>query len=172
MKRKQHSAQFKAGVALEATKGQKTVNRLASEYRVHPTQISHWKRQLQEGVQEIFSSKRQKQEKEDEELKATLYQEIGQLKFELDWLNSILGTPFYSCSRTWSVSIWWLWRSRMGTNSVRKGTRRLPQIWLATAQVTDSASCTAVPYLGVRRRRSLLVGPVGCVSRLMAYLRA
>ena len=68
MKRKQHSAQFKARVALEATKGQKTVNQLASEYGVHPTQISHWKRQLQEGVPEIFSSKRQKQDKEDEEL--------------------------------------------------------------------------------------------------------
>jgi transposase-like protein/predicted GIY-YIG superfamily endonuclease len=67
MKRKQHSAQFKAKVALEATKGQKTVNQLASEYGVHPTQISHWKRQLQEGVQEIFSSKRQKQDKEEED---------------------------------------------------------------------------------------------------------
>jgi putative transposase len=87
MERKQHSAQFKAKVAMEATKGQKTVNQLASEYGVHPTQISHWKRQLQEGVQEIFSSKRQKQDKEDEELKATLYQEIGQLKVELDWLK-------------------------------------------------------------------------------------
>ena len=60
---------------------------LASEYGVHPTQISHWKRQLQDGVQEVFSSKRQKQEKEEEELKATLCQEIGQLKVELDWLK-------------------------------------------------------------------------------------
>ncbi len=90
MKRKQHSAQFKSRVALEALKGQKTVNQLAAEYGVHPTQISHWKRQLQDGVQEVFSSKRQKQEKEEEEeeeLKAVLYQEIGQLKVELDWLK-------------------------------------------------------------------------------------
>ena len=87
MKRKQHSAQFKARVALEALKGQKTVNQLASDYGVHPTQISHWKRKLQEGVQEIFSSKRQKLEKEEEELKAVLYQEIGQLTVELDWLK-------------------------------------------------------------------------------------
>ena len=87
MKRKQHSAQFKARVALEALKGQKTVNQMAAEYGVHPTQISHWKRQLQDGDQEVFSSKRQKQEKEEEELKAVLYQEIGQLKVELDWLK-------------------------------------------------------------------------------------
>jgi putative transposase len=87
MKRKQHSARFKARVAMEALKGHKTVNQLAAEYGVHPTQISHWKRQLQDGVQEVFSSKRQKQEKEEEELKAALYQEIGQLKVELDWLK-------------------------------------------------------------------------------------
>ena len=87
MKRKQHSAQFKARVALEALKGQKTVNQLAGEYGIHPTQISHWKRQLQDGVQEVFSSKRQNQEKEEAELKAVLYQEIGQLKVELDWLK-------------------------------------------------------------------------------------
>ncbi len=87
MKRKQHSAQFKARVALEALKGQKTVNQLAGEFGIHPTQISHWKRQLQDGVQEVFSSKRQKQEQEEAELKAILYQEIGQLKVELDWLK-------------------------------------------------------------------------------------
>ncbi len=87
MKRKQHSAQCKARVALEALKGQKTVNQLASDYGIHPTQISHWKRQLQDGVQEVFSSKRQNQEKEEAELKAVLYQEIGQLKVELDWLK-------------------------------------------------------------------------------------
>ena len=91
MKRKQHSAQFKARVALEALKGQKTVNQMAAEYGVHPTQSSHWKRQLQDGVQEVFSSKRQKQEKEEEELKAVLYQEIGQLKVERDFLESRLG---------------------------------------------------------------------------------
>ncbi len=87
MKRKQHGVQFKAQVALEGLKGQKMVNQLASEYGVHPTQISHWKRHLQDGVQEVFSSKRQKQEKDEEELKAVLYQEIGQFKVELDWLK-------------------------------------------------------------------------------------
>jgi transposase-like protein len=88
MKRKQHSAQFKAKVALEALKGQSTMNELASRYGVHPTQIGRWKHQWEEGVQEIFSNGKEKRAKEEEELQARLYQEIGQLKVELDWLKS------------------------------------------------------------------------------------
>lgn len=88
MKRKRHTAQFKARVAIEALKGQRTVNELASQYGIHPTQISHWKRQLHDGVTEIFSSGNHKRVKEEEELRARLYQEIGQLKVELDWLKS------------------------------------------------------------------------------------
>jgi transposase-like protein len=90
MKRRQHSAQFKAKVALEVLKGQSTLNELASKYGVHPTQITRWKAQLEEGVQEVFSNGRQKRAKEEEELRARLYQEIGQLKVELDWLKSKL----------------------------------------------------------------------------------
>ena len=88
MKRKQHSAQFKAKVALEALKGQSTLNELASKYGVHPSQITRWKQQLEEGVKEIFSNGQQKRAKEEDELKARLYQEVGQLKVELDWLKS------------------------------------------------------------------------------------
>lgn len=87
MKRRQHSAQFKAKVALEALKNQNTVNELASRYGVHPSQITHWKQQLEKGVQDVFSNGKEKRAKE-EELKARLYQEIGQLKVELDWLKS------------------------------------------------------------------------------------
>jgi transposase-like protein len=88
MKRRQHSAQFKAKVALEALKNQNTVNELASRYEVHPSQITRWKQQLEEGVQEVFSNGKEKRVKEEEELKARLYREIGQLKVELDWLKS------------------------------------------------------------------------------------
>jgi transposase-like protein len=84
MQRKQHSAETKAKVALKAVKGQKTVNEIASEYAVHPTQIAQWKKQVLEELPEIFSHRRQKGAQEEEALKATLYQEIGQLKVELD----------------------------------------------------------------------------------------
>ena len=90
-KRKRHSAEFKAKVALEALKGVKTVNELGSEYAVHPTQISHWKRQLQSGARELFSGNRIRDEREQEAAQAKLYEEIGRLKMELDWLKKTAG---------------------------------------------------------------------------------
>ena len=88
MKRQHHSAQFKAKVALEALKGQNTVNELASKYGVHPSQITRWKQQLEAEVQDIFANGKRKHAREEAELRARLYQEIGQLKVELDWLKS------------------------------------------------------------------------------------
>jgi transposase len=75
----------KAHVALEALKGLKTVNELASTYGVHPTQIAHWKHRLHKEMPEIFSARRAKQEHDQEAFQAQLYQQIGQLKVELDW---------------------------------------------------------------------------------------
>ena len=77
--RKRYSAEFKARVALEALKGHKTVNELASTYGVHPTQIAHWKHRLQKEMPEIFSVRRAKREDEYAALQAPLYQQIGQL---------------------------------------------------------------------------------------------
>jgi transposase-like protein len=91
MPRKQHSAEFKAKVALDALKGLKTMNELASEYGVHPTQITQWKKQAQEGLSSIFSSGRCRQDKSQEELTASLYQQIGQLTVERDWLKKKSG---------------------------------------------------------------------------------
>ncbi len=88
MKRTQHSAQFKAKVALEALKGHSTVNELAARYGVHPAQITRWKQQVEAGVDAIFSRGQHKRAREDEALRARLYQEIGQLKVERDWLKS------------------------------------------------------------------------------------
>src|SRR5919201_722066 len=88
--RKQYSAEFKARVALEALKGLKTVNELASTYGVHPTQIAHWKHRLQKEMPDIFSARRAKREQDQEALQAQLYQQIGQLKVELDWLKKKL----------------------------------------------------------------------------------
>jgi transposase-like protein len=92
--RKQYSAEFKARVALEALKGLKTVNELASMYGVHPTQIAHWKHHLQKEMPDIFSARRAKREHDHEAFQAQFYQQIGQLKVELDWVKKKAGlTP-------------------------------------------------------------------------------
>ena len=85
--RKNYSASFKAKVALEAVKKEKTISQLSSEYGVHSNQINQWRKRLLEELPDIVSKKRQKKEKDTEELQAELYQQIGQLKVELDWLK-------------------------------------------------------------------------------------
>jgi putative transposase len=85
--RRRHSAEFKFQVALEAAKGTRTVNELASEYSVHPNQISGWKRELLESGASLFSSKNSRQQREQEALQAELYEQIGRLKMELEWLK-------------------------------------------------------------------------------------
>jgi len=89
--RKHYPADFKARIALEALKGQKTVNQIASEYGVHPTQVSAWKQQLKQELPHIFSVRRSRQAEDEEALKARLYQQIGQLQVELDWLKKKAG---------------------------------------------------------------------------------
>ena len=90
-KRRNHSAAFKAKVALAAVKGDKTIAELAGEYEVHPNQITQWKRQLLECLPEVFSRRRQHEQQDQEALTAELYQQIGQLKVELDWLKKKSG---------------------------------------------------------------------------------
>ena len=89
--RKHYSADFKARVALEALKGHHTMNELVSRYGVHPTQITKWKKQLQSELPQIFSQRREKHAQDQEALQAQLYQQIGQLKVELDWLKKKAG---------------------------------------------------------------------------------
>lgn len=84
-KRKQHSAQFKAKVALEALKGIETTQALAARFGVHPTQVSHWKRQLLDGAADVFSSGAPAQT--DEAREAELYEQIGRLRMENEWLK-------------------------------------------------------------------------------------
>jgi len=91
MQRKKHSADFKAKVALEAIKGLRTINELSSEYEVHSSQVNQWKKQVLDELPGIFSSRRIQNQKEQEDLTASLYQQIGQLKVELDWLKKKSG---------------------------------------------------------------------------------
>jgi len=86
-KRKRHSAQFKFKVALEAAKGTKTLNQLAGQYEHHPSQISEWKRRLIDEVASVFSTTTARQQREQEGRQAELYEQIGRLKMDLEWLK-------------------------------------------------------------------------------------
>jgi len=89
-KRRRHSDEFKAKVALEAVKGVRTLSELSAAYKVHPTVIAQWKRQLIDGAAAAFNRGGQAHGKTQEELTAPLYEEIGRLKVELDWVKKRL----------------------------------------------------------------------------------
>ena len=89
--RRSHSSAFKAKVAFEAIKKEKTIAQLSSEYGVHPNLINQWKRRVMQELPEIFSKKRSKQKQDTEELVSELYRQIGQLKVEVDWLKKKSG---------------------------------------------------------------------------------
>jgi transposase-like protein len=85
--RKRYPADFKAKVALEAVKGERSLSELASRYEVHPNQISQWRKTLFAGMPELFSDHRHRQQVDEATEKARLYEEIGRLKMELDGLK-------------------------------------------------------------------------------------
>jgi len=93
--RKRHSGAFKAKVALEALKAEKTISEISSEYGVHANQVRQWKKQLLKELPSIFTDRKKKEALDRKELEAELYRQIGQLKVELDWLKKNLS---YSAS--------------------------------------------------------------------------
>ena len=86
-KRKRHSAAFKAKVALEAVKQTRTVADLAKVFQVHPVQISQWRKQLLDGVESLFRDGRRREREEGQALQAELYERIGRLNVEVEWLK-------------------------------------------------------------------------------------
>lgn len=86
-KRKVHSAQFKAKVALEAMREQHTVNELARKYSVHPSQIHDWKKKLLEGSAGVFEHPASRRHDEELQRVPELYEQIGRLQVELEWLK-------------------------------------------------------------------------------------
>ena len=89
--RRKHSPSFKTKVALEALKGEETIAELANRFEVHPSQIRTWKKSLSEGATGIFGGEEARKKKDEANLVARLYQEIGQLKVERDFLDRALG---------------------------------------------------------------------------------
>jgi transposase-like protein len=99
--RKQYSPKFKARVAMEAIRGERTLNQLASQFHVHPVQIGHWRKTVLEQLPDLFVDGRKRRPRDGDEEKEALYQEIGRLKVELDWLK-----------KSWSARVrsgggWW-----------------------------------------------------------------
>ncbi len=90
MMRKKYEAGFKARVALEAFKGEKTLAQISSEYGVHANQISKWKRDLLKGSTEIFARKNSNHNDGSKEKIESLYKAVGELKVENDWLKKKL----------------------------------------------------------------------------------
>ena len=89
--RRKHNPSFKARVALEALKGEETIAELANRFEVHPSQIRKWKDSLAQGAAGIFGGDQAQKKKDDAELVGRLYQQIGQLKVERDFLDNALG---------------------------------------------------------------------------------
>lgn len=89
--RRTFTGKEKFKIVLEALKGQRQIVEIASEYGVHPNQITNWKQQFLEKGEEIFSSKSDINEKKQEELESELFKKVGRQQIEIDWLKKKLG---------------------------------------------------------------------------------
>ena len=88
---KKFTSEFKAKVAIEALKGQKTINEISAEYGVHPTQVVNWKKLLLDGSKDVFSGKNERNVDHIRQERDRLYTQIGQMAVELDWLKKKTG---------------------------------------------------------------------------------
>jgi transposase len=86
-KRKIYTNEQKAKIALEAVKGFTSINILAKEYKIHPNQISIWKKQLLDNLPMVFDNSRGPKTDGSSELIDQLYRQIGKLQVELEWLK-------------------------------------------------------------------------------------
>ncbi len=88
MSERRHSPEFKIRVALEAISGHKTIQEIVADHAVQPIQVSQWKKQLLEGASELFTRGKKTRDKEEVQAKeAELFQQIGRLQMELEWLK-------------------------------------------------------------------------------------
>lgn len=89
--RKQYTPKFKAKVALEAIRGERTLTQLASQYHVHPIQVGQWRKTALEQLAELFVDGRKRKCRDEDSERDALYEQIGRLKVELDWLKKKVG---------------------------------------------------------------------------------
>jgi transposase-like protein len=89
--RKRYSAKFKARVAVEAIRGEKTLAQLGAQFQVHPVQIAQWRKAALEQLEESFVDGRTRKTGESEFDAETLYEQIGRLKMELEWVKKKAG---------------------------------------------------------------------------------
>lgn len=85
--RKSFTAEFKAKVALEAVRGDRPITEIASKYEVHANQVRQWKKEMVLHLPDIFSGKKKRVEKQRDQNEAKLFEQIGRLKVEVDWLK-------------------------------------------------------------------------------------
>ena len=90
MKRKKYPKEFKARVALEALKDEKSIAQISAEYEVHGNMITKWKKRLKENISEIFVRKNEREPEAEQQLD-NLYRQIGRQQVEIDWLKKKLG---------------------------------------------------------------------------------
>ena len=90
-KRRRFTAEFKARVAMEALRGDRTIQAIAAKHEVHPNQVSGWKRQAQEGLRELFARDRGRRQADQEAIIHDLHAKIGELTVERDFLSRGLG---------------------------------------------------------------------------------
>ncbi len=103
-KRRTHSPEFKARVAMEAISGRKTIQD-AADHAIYPIQVSQWKRQILDGASELFTRSKQSKDKEEVQAKeAELFQHIGRLQMELEWLKKISAALTPVNCENWSIT--------------------------------------------------------------------
>lgn len=94
-KRKQHGAAIKAKVAIEALRERKTTSEIAGKYSIHPTQVTKWKQEAISRLPELFTERRSRGEWVDTKLVPSLYEQVGKLQVELEWLKKKPGHDSY-----------------------------------------------------------------------------
>ncbi len=97
--RKRYDAAFKAKVVLEALREQNTAAQIAAKYEIHPNQITQWKKTFLENLLEVFSKKKDNETEALKKRESELYRQIGQLKYEVDWLGKNLRNSVKSVSK-------------------------------------------------------------------------
>lgn len=97
--RRQFTKDFKAKVAIEAVKGQRTANEIAQDFNIHVSQINDWKKQLVDGASELFGRGLERGDVGHEKELESLYQQIGKLQVELEWLKKTANLPELRCRR-------------------------------------------------------------------------